>query len=67
MEHAIEMCSDLPIQIEIEYRPYRIYPSLKDGQFIDKRQWYETRFGADKLEQMEKMTMQRAHELGMNM
>ena len=61
------MCSDLPIQVEIEYRPYRIYPSLKDGQFLDKRQWYENRFGKEKTEQMERTTMQRAVELGMNL
>ena len=67
MERAIEMAADLPVQIEIEYRPYRIYPSLKDGQFIDKRTWYEQRFGKEKTEQMERTTMQRAGELGMNM
>ncbi|EKM58227.1 uncharacterized protein PHACADRAFT_252397 [Phanerochaete carnosa HHB-10118-sp] len=66
MERAIEMCSDLPIQVEVEYRPYRIYPSLKDGQFLDRCEWFESRFGKDKKEQMERMIMQRAHELGMN-
>ena len=67
MERAIEMCSDLPVQIEIEYRPYRIYPSLKDGQFLDKRTWYEERFGKDKMETTERMATQRGRELGINM
>jgi predicted DsbA family dithiol-disulfide isomerase len=67
MERAIEMTADLPIQVEIEYRPYRIYPSLKDGQFLDKRTWYEQRFGREKMEQMESTAIQRAQELGINM
>lgn len=66
MEKAIETTKDLPIQIEIEYRPYKIYPSLKDGQFVDKRTWYETRFGKEKIEQMEKMAVARGRELGID-
>lgn len=61
------MCRDLPVQVEIEYRPFKIYPSLKDGQFLNKREWYESRFGVEKLESMEKMAMQRASELGIDM
>lgn len=67
MERAIDMCRDLPVQVEIEYRPFKIYPSLKDGQFLNKREWYESRFGVEKLESMEKMAMQRASELGIDM
>lgn len=67
MERAIEMCKDLPIQVEIEYRPYRIYPSLKDGQFVDKRSWYESRFGKERVETMEKMAVARAEELKIKM
>ena len=67
MERAIEACKDMPISVEIEYRPYRIYPSLKDGQFVDKREWYESRFGKEKVETMEKMATQRAQQLGMQM
>ena len=67
MERAIEMCKDVPVSIEIEYRPYRIYPSLKDGQFLDKREWYESRFGKEKVETMEKMAVQRAEQLGITM
>ncbi|THH02758.1 hypothetical protein EW026_g108 [Hermanssonia centrifuga] len=64
MERAIEMCKDSPIQVEIEYRPYKIYPSLKDGQFLEKRQWYESRFGREKVETMESMAVARAQQLG---
>lgn len=67
MERAIEQCKDAPISVEIEYRPYRIYPSLKDGQFLDKREWYESRFGKEKVETMEKMATQRATQLGIQM
>lgn len=67
MERAVEMCRDLPIDVEIEYRPYRIYPSLKDGQFMEKRPWYEERFGKDKTQEMERVALQRADELGLNM
>ncbi|KAI0346169.1 thioredoxin-like protein [Trametopsis cervina] len=66
MERAIEMCSDLPVQVELEWRPYRIYPSLKDGQFLDKKEWYETRFSKDKLHQMQTMAGVRAAELGLD-
>ncbi|GJE94769.1 thioredoxin-like protein [Phanerochaete sordida] len=66
MERAVEMCRDLPIDVEIEYRPYRIYPSLKDGQFMEKRPWYEERFGKDKTQEMERVALQRADELGLN-
>jgi predicted DsbA family dithiol-disulfide isomerase len=66
MEKAIEMCSDLPVQVEIEWRPYKIYPSLKDGQFIEKREWYESRFGKEKIEQMDSMASTRGRELGIN-
>lgn len=64
MEKAIELCSDLPVDIQIEWRPYKIYPSLKDGQFLDKREWYESRFGKDKIEQMEQMALTRGEQLG---
>ncbi len=67
MERAIEMCKDSPIQVEIEYRPYKIYPSLKDGQFLEKRQWYESRFGREKVETMESMAVARAQQLGIQM
>ena len=61
------MCKDLPVQVEIEYRPYRIYPSLKDGQFLDKRNWYESKFPADKIQAMESMVVPRARELGIDL
>lgn len=61
------MSSELPIQVEIEYRPYRIYPSLQDGQFIDKRQWYEERFGQEKMAAMEQIIVPRARELGIDL
>ena len=64
MEKAIEACSDLPIDIEIEWRPYKIYPSLKEGTFVPKREWYESRFSKDKVEQMEQMSTVRGEQLG---
>lgn len=67
MERAIEQTKDLPVQVEIEYRPYKIYPSLQDGQFVDKRSWYESRFGSERIAQMESMAVQRAKELGISM
>lgn len=67
LDSALEMCKDLPIEVEIEYRPYRIYPSLHDGQFIDKRKWYESKFGEDKIKTMEQMVVPRARELGIDL
>lgn len=67
MERALEMCSDLPLSIEIEYRPYKLHPSLKDGQFVDKREWYEQRFGKEKFEQMHNISSGRGRELGLDM
>ena len=67
LDSALEMCKDLPIQVEIEYRPYRIYPSLHDGQFIDKRKWYESKFGGEKIKTMENMVLPRARELGIDL
>jgi predicted DsbA family dithiol-disulfide isomerase len=65
MERAIEMCADTPVQVEIEYRPYKLHPSLKDGQFLPRKDWLESRFGKEKVEQMEKMTVARGKQLGL--
>ena len=67
LDNALKMCSDLPVQVEIEYRPYRIYPSLSDGQFLDKLQWYESKFGGEKIKTMENMVLPRARELGIDL
>ncbi|KIP05038.1 hypothetical protein PHLGIDRAFT_92714 [Phlebiopsis gigantea 11061_1 CR5-6] len=67
LDNALKMCSDLPVQVEIEYRPYRIYPSLSDGQFLEKLQWYESKFGSEKIKTMETMILPRARELGIDL
>jgi len=64
MKRAVEMCSDLPIQFEIEHRPYRLHPVIKDGELVGRRQLYESKLGKDKMEQMEKAVAQQASELG---
>lgn len=61
------MSKDLPIQVEIEYRPYRIYPSLKDGQFLEKSKWHESKFPAEKIQAMQSMVVPRARELGIDL
>jgi predicted DsbA family dithiol-disulfide isomerase len=66
MEKAIELCADIPVQVEIEYRPYKLHPSLKDGQFLPRQEWLESRFGKEKVEQMEKMTVARGRQLGLD-
>jgi len=37
---AIVLCQDLPIDFDIEYRPYKLMASLSEGESIDKKMYY---------------------------
>ncbi|KAI0783585.1 thioredoxin-like protein [Abortiporus biennis] len=66
MDKAIEQCSDYPLKFEIEYRPYKLQPSLKEDQVISKREWFESRFGKEKTESMNSMVSSRGEQVGIN-
>lgn len=67
MDTAIERCRDMPLQFEIEYRPYKLQPSLKEGQVFPKKEFYETRFGSAKAENIVTTVTKRAEEIGLDM
>ena len=67
MDTAIERCRDIPVQFEIEYRPYKLQPSIKDGQMFPKKDFYESRFGPAKAESMSSAVTKRAEEIGLDM
>lgn len=67
MDRAIEMCSSCPVKFEIEYRPYKLQPSLKEGQFIDKQQWFESRFGKEKADMIHRTISARGEQVGINL
>ncbi|TCD62122.1 hypothetical protein EIP91_007459 [Steccherinum ochraceum] len=66
MDTAIERCRDSPVQFEIEYRPYKLQPSIKDGQTFPKKEFYETRYGAVKAETMATAVEKRSEEIGLD-
>lgn len=63
----MERCRDIPVQFEIEYRPYKLQPSLKEGQVIPKKEFYESRYGPAKAEDMSAAVSKRAEEIGLDM
>ncbi|KAH9949961.1 thioredoxin-like protein [Amylocystis lapponica] len=66
LANAIEAVSDLPLTIKVEYRPFKLQPSLKDDQVHVKREWYLQRFGKEKSAAIEQMVTARAKQLGIN-
>ncbi|CAL1716474.1 unnamed protein product [Somion occarium] len=66
MDRAIDQCSECPARFEVEYRPYRLNASLKDGQSFPKREWFEQRFGKEKSDTIESIISTRAKEVGLN-
>ena len=67
MDRAIDQCTECPVKFEIEYRPFRLNASLKDGQTFPKREWLESRFGKEKTDQIGTMISKRAKEVGVDM
>lgn len=67
MDTAIERCQDIPVSFEIEYRPYKLQPSLKEGQVFPKKEFYDTRFGPTKAEDISTAVNKRAQEIGLDM
>ena len=67
MDRAIEMCSTCPVKFEIEYRPYKLQPSLKEGQEFEKREWYESRFGKEKADVIHRTITTRGEQVGINL
>jgi len=65
LAHAIKAVSDLPLNIKIEYRPFKLQPSLKEGEVLIKREWYLSRFGKEKFSTIEQMVTSRAKQLGL--
>ncbi|KAI0077036.1 thioredoxin-like protein [Panus rudis PR-1116 ss-1] len=65
MDKAMNQCTECPVRFEIEYRPYRLNASLKDGEMHDRREWIESRFGKEKADAMEFMISSRGEELGL--
>lgn len=66
MDRAIEQCSSCPVEFEIEYRPYKLQPSLKEGQTFEKKEWYEARFGKEKTETIHRTITSRGKDVGIN-
>lgn len=66
LKRAIEAVADLPITINVEFRPFCLQPALPVDTALDKREWYVTKFG-DKLPEIERRIKARAEELGLDM
>lgn len=66
MDNAIKQCADCPVTYEIEYRPYKLHTSLKDDQIFERRAWYESRLGAEKVASIERMIGTRAKQVGLD-
>jgi len=66
MDTAIERCRDKPVQFEIEYRPYKLQPSLREGQVLPKKEYYDSRFGPAKAESIATAVEKRADEIGLD-
>ncbi|THH31448.1 hypothetical protein EUX98_g2740 [Antrodiella citrinella] len=66
MDTAIDRCRDKPVQFEIEYRPYKLQPSLLEGQVIPKKEYYDSRFGPAKAESIAFAVEKRAEEIGLD-
>ncbi|EIN03776.1 thioredoxin-like protein [Punctularia strigosozonata HHB-11173 SS5] len=64
LEIAIERCADLPLQFEIEYRPFRLNDALSDDLPVNKTKLMSVKYGADKWAAMQKVLAQRGAQLG---
>jgi predicted DsbA family dithiol-disulfide isomerase len=40
---ALELCRDLPVDFDVEYRPYKLMTTLAEGESIDKKLFYVSR------------------------
>ncbi|OCH94403.1 thioredoxin-like protein [Obba rivulosa] len=63
LKRAIEAVADLPVSIQVEYRPYCLQPTLPVDGGLDKRQWLTAKFGG-KMPEVESRVTTRAKELG---
>jgi predicted DsbA family dithiol-disulfide isomerase len=49
---ALEHCSDLPVDFDVEYRPYNLVTTLADGESIDKKLYYLKKCGEHQAEKL---------------
>jgi len=55
------------ISFEIEYRPFRLHPSIKDDDPLDKQTWAINRFGEEKLRALVERVTERAKECNLDL
>lgn len=66
LNRAIASFADSQVTFKIEHRPYKLQPSLQEDVNLERRQWYQERFGEEKAKAIEATVRARAQELGMD-
>lgn len=61
---AVKQCAGLPVQFDIEYRPYRLMTHIPEDAPLDKKEWYAAKFGNNQ-EGRAKATREWAAKLGL--
>lgn len=61
---AVSQCADLPISVEIEYRPYSL-TVVPDGAPLDKKEYHLNKLGPEKLEKIGKALKEWSDNLGL--
>jgi len=69
IQAAIQKCSseELPLNFDIEYRPFLINPSLTDDALVPREEFLKRKMGEEKAAALSKMMADRAKELGFTM
>lgn len=51
MEKAISLLDPTKVKVEVEWKPFFLAPDMPD-ESVDKRMWYNMKFGSDRVEKM---------------
>jgi len=62
---VVSECSDLPVSIEIEYRPFHLTAIPEDAP-VNKKEYFLNKFGPEKLAAMRKALLTWAEQIGLS-
>ncbi|EIM90808.1 thioredoxin-like protein [Stereum hirsutum FP-91666 SS1] len=65
LQNALAQCSNLPLEFQVEYRPFIVSPGLSETP-MDKEEYLTKKFGKMKFEAVNSLVTQKAEEAGVN-
>jgi predicted DsbA family dithiol-disulfide isomerase len=66
LDTAIRQCADLPLKFDIEYRPFQVNRALPEQGSVKLEEYYSSRFGTQRWEQLKATVNARAAYNGIN-